>query len=387
MKLLTNNVELTNAFEELIGRYQQFYCCVAWAGDPNGFKAGKLLKKYAAKIKVAVVGLHFYQTHPNFIETFMESEYVRFYMKSDGIFHDKIYLFSNSSRDWCAIIGSSNFTNGGFDINSECNVFISNEDDDGTIYKRLLGRINNSWKQSSEFTKKMLEEYKECYVRQKGKRDSLSTVIKTKKREFDASILSLMTWDEYCGLLQKAGKVNVCVEVLSEIQLFFKKYGHFRNMDENKRLEVAGFVQSSNKFAHFGTTKRNHRFGRLLMSNDVNLSKALDYIPIIGDVTFDDYQKYIRFFTNEWTDPMATATRLLAMKRPDVFVCVNSANKDQLASYLNMPPSRLTLKNYWNEVIEPIRQSTWFNTPKDSAKGKEYWKYRVALLDILIYEP
>lgn len=388
MKLLTDNNELTKVFAELIGRYRQFHCCVAWAGDPNGFMAGKLLQKHAAKIKKVVVGLHFYQTHPNFIETFMDNSCVRFHIKSDGVFHDKIYLFSNSTKNWSAIIGSSNFTKGGFGINSECNVLISGEDDEnGTVYKELMNRISKCWKDSDEFSQKMLNEYMACYIRQKGKRDSLGSIIKTKKREFDSSLLSLMTWNEYCAILRKSEKVDVCIDVLSKIQSLFRKYVHFRNMDETTRIDIAGFVPSSNVFAHFGTTKRNHRFGLLIKSNDEHISKVLDSIPLTGNVTFNDYHKYISFFTEEWIDPMATATRLLAMKRPDVFLCVNGANKHNLAKYLNIPYSRLTLENYWEEVIVPIHQSTWFKTHKDPDDGKEYWPYRVALLDTLIYEP
>lgn len=89
---------------------------------------------------------------------------------------------------------------------------------------------------------------------------------------------------------------------------------------------------------------------------------------------------------DQWDDPIATATRLLAMKRPDSFLCVNSKNKHLLAKYLNIPPSNLTLENYWDLVIVPIRQSSWFNI-KNPIQGKDFWKFRVALLDALIYEP
>lgn len=353
MKLLTDTNELTNVFTELLARYNHFYCCTAWAGNPDEFKVGMILKRHVNKIKKAVVGLHFYQTHPNFIKTFMDIKGMRFHMRSNGVFHDKIYFFSNSPKDWSAIIGSSNFTNGGFVSNSECNVLISKEDDkDGIVYQGLKNKIKSIWKESDVFSKKKLEEYRECYSRQIGKLDSLTSIVKTKKREFDASPLSLI-----------------------------------RNLDEPTRLNIAGFVPSSCKFAHFGTTKRNHRFGQQIKLNDRYLSKALDEIPLTGQVTFEDYQKYIRFFTNNWTDPIATATRLLAMKRPDLFLCVNTANKCQLAKYLSIPPSRLSLENYWDEVIVPIRQSQWFNVPKRNDIGKEYWKYRVALLDLLIYEP
>lgn len=387
MRLINEPTELTEAFEDLISHYDNFYCCVAWAGAPNSFKAGRHLLKYTSKIRKAVIGLHFYQTHPDFISTFKDRDRVRFFMETHGVFHDKIYLFSNSAKDWCAIIGSSNFTKGGFENNSECNVIISNvEDKGGSIYKSLLRRIDISWKNAITFTDKMLDDYTDAYNHQKGKRDSLGSIVKTSKRDFDSSELTLMPWDEYCALLRKTDRLNTCLDVLSDIQTLFNDYGSYANMNETERKQIAGFVGRNDVFAFFGTTKRNHRFGLLIKSNDKRLAKAVDSIPEDRDMTFNEYKKFISFFKDNWEDPLATATRLLAMKRPDAFLCVNGKNKKLLAKYLNIPYTNLTLDNYWDLVVVPIRQASWYTT-KDIKQGKEYWPYRVALLDALIYEP
>lgn len=387
MRLITESSELTEAFEDLITHYDNFYCCVAWAGAPKSFKAGRLLLKHSSKIKKAVVGLHFYQTHPEFISTFIDNESIRFFMETHGVFHDKIYLFSNSAKDWCAIIGSSNFTKGGFENNSECNVIISDADEKGkNIYKSLIQRIDRAYKNALQFTDEMLGDYEDCYTRQMGKRESLGSIVKTKKRDFDSSELTLMPWDEYCALLRKTERVQTCIDVLTEIQSVFKANKSYSDVDTEDRKNIAGFVGPNSIFAFFGTTKRNHRFGRLIEDNDKGLSKVVDLIPSHGDISFEQYKKYINFFKDKWDDPLATATRLLTMKRPDMFLCVNGKNRRLLAKYLNIPPSNLTLDNYWELVIVPIRQASWYNikTPKE---GKEYWPYRVALLDALIYEP
>src|SRR3546814_2375731 len=55
------------------------------------------------------------------------------------------------------------------------------------------------------------------------------------------------------------------------------------------------------------------------------------------------------------TARLAPATRLLAMKRPDVFVCVNGGNTKGLAVALTFAPTTIDLKNYWERVIEPIQ--------------------------------
>lgn len=387
MRLINDPAELTEVFEDLISRYDKFHCCVAWAGAPKSFRAGKLLLKHASKIKKIVVGLHFYQTHPDFISTFIEDDRVRFIMETHGVFHDKIYLFSNTAKDWCAIIGSSNFTKGGFENNSECNIIISDADEKGiNTYKALIRKIENTYKSAIHFTDTMFGDYQDCYNHQKGKRDSLGSVIKTSKRDFDSSELTLMPWDEYCALLRKTNRVQTCIDVLSNIQILFNENKSYGDMNETERKSVAGFVSHNDIYAFFGTTKRNYRFGKLIEANDKNLAKIIDSIPSEGDMTFAEYKKFINYFLDKWDAPLATATRLLAMKRPDAFLCVNGKNKRMLAKYLNIPSTTLSLQNYWDLVVVPIRQASWYNN-RSPKQGNAYWPYRVALLDALIYEP
>lgn len=387
MRLITESSELTEAFDDLIAHYDNFYCCVAWAGAPKSFIAGKHLLKYTAKIKKATIGLHFYQTHPDFISTFIDNNSIRYVMETDGVFHDKIYLFSNSPKDWCVIVGSSNFTRGGFENNSETNIVISEADDKGgNIYKSLIQKIDKTFKKGVLFNEKMLIEYRECYEHQKGKQESLSSIVKTPKRIFDSSELILMTWDEYCALLHKDPKLAERMELLKEMQGLFKKHKSLKTVDIDERRNIAGYVANTSKYAHFGTTKRWTPFGEVLENDIEHLSIALDYIPLKGEVTKEHYRQYLSYFTKLGKNWLASATRLLAMKRPDVFVCIDSRNRELLAKYLAIPKSNLTLDRYWDLVVEPIRQSSWYTTDT-VIQGTNYWPYRVALLDALIYEP
>ena len=58
---------------------------VAWAS--TSFEAYEALKRRRDSIRRMVVGIHFYQTHPDFIAEFREHENVRFQMNPDGVFH------------------------------------------------------------------------------------------------------------------------------------------------------------------------------------------------------------------------------------------------------------------------------------------------------------
>jgi hypothetical protein len=70
MNILLGNEQLCARFKSLCKQYNHFEWAVAWAG--NDFEESKLLGKYSDKIDKLVVGLHFYQTHPNFIRQYIK---------------------------------------------------------------------------------------------------------------------------------------------------------------------------------------------------------------------------------------------------------------------------------------------------------------------------
>jgi hypothetical protein len=77
------------------------------------------------------------------------------------------------------------------------------------------------------------------------------------------------------------------------------------------------------------------RFKRAIKKNDPNLSQALDLIPAKGDISREDYLKYTDQFLKAFPNGgggIATATRLLAMKRPDAFVCLDSASRERMCN-------------------------------------------------------
>ena len=69
MKLIINSIHLETEFKRLTKQYKSFYWATAWAGV--GSKHFENLLANKDKIKKIVVGIHFYQTHPDFINTFL----------------------------------------------------------------------------------------------------------------------------------------------------------------------------------------------------------------------------------------------------------------------------------------------------------------------------
>jgi hypothetical protein len=98
MKLIINPTELETEFKRLTKQYKYFYWATAWAGVNSKHFDNLLADK--DKIKKIVVGIHFYQTHPDFIETFLDTKNIQFVNQPQGTFHPKLYLFHNTDNDW-----------------------------------------------------------------------------------------------------------------------------------------------------------------------------------------------------------------------------------------------------------------------------------------------
>lgn len=87
-------------------------------------------------------------------------------------------------------------------------------------------------------------------------------------------------------------------------------------------------------------------------------------------------------------DGLGTATRLLAMKRPDVFLCVDAQNLKKLAEDVGIEsPGQLDYERYWDEVVERLMQSPWWQSPEPSnALERAAWNARASMLDAIFYE-
>lgn len=339
------------------------------------------------RIEKAIVGLHFYQTHPDFIENFIDNKGIRFIKETDGIFHDKIYLFVNSSTDWKAILGSSNLTNGGFVKNSECNIIFSNVDDkDGKMYKSLINYINDKWIEASFFTSKDLNNYRDSFNQQKPRRDVLKKVIRSTKQTFNGASMLLMTWDEYCAKLQRHKGLSTRLNVLKEAHALFKSTKHFYDLDEFDKKKISGYrLKGAEDWRFFGTVSKGEILSEMI---EKRIGKAIDCIHLDGEVSKDQYNRYIQLFcdSGKWNNPIGSATRLLAMKRPDIFLCVNGENKAGLAKGLGISQNQITIDNYWDEIVVPIQNATWYNDIPQKNKQREIFRNRVALLDSLYYD-
>jgi len=133
-------------------------------------------------------------------------------------------------------------------------------------------------------------------------------------------------------------------------------------------------------------------FQNRINENDEYISIGLSCIPSLGEVNKDHYDAYIENFVMAFDGRkrkggIATASRLLTMKRPDLFVCVNDKNKRDLCKDLGCSPTTLDFDKYWSHIIEPITEAVWWQCRRPNGRNGVIWDYRSAMLDAIYYNP
>lgn len=396
MKLLTSSGDLKRQFVRLLGAYKEFHAAVAWAGI--GSEPFEQLALHPGRIKRMIVGLHFYQTHPDFIRTFLGHDGLRYMEQPDGTFHPKLYLFENRPDDWELLVGSANFTGAAFERNTEATLLVRSTDPGAeTIRAQALTLLDRSWQEAKPFGPVDLAAYEGAWARMQPKRRSLEanyggTNVGLPIHRVD---VCAMDWRRYMERLRTrpGGKLPERIELIQRIQNLFASHGSFESMALDDRKRVAGtYVKDAHVFDWklFGSMIGSGRFKWELDNRPGFMSTALDHIPAAGQVTQAHYRAFIDVFKagTGMREPLATATRLLAMKRPDVFVCVASKNKAALAGEFGIPAASIKLDTYWDEIIARIQDSEWWQHPTPANEEEQRIAGgRAAFLDVLYYEP
>ncbi|WP_176474682.1 hypothetical protein [Pseudoalteromonas sp. HM-SA03] len=116
----------------------------------------------------------------------------------------------------------------------------------------------------------------------------------------------------------------------------------------------------------FASTKSAKGFHQLLDDLPGAFDEALAAIPAEGDVTLEHYQSFMvgylsAFAGSEEKPTLAPATRLLAMRRPDVFTPITSSKLDALCQALGVAKlNNRDFERYWTDVVSTIKAMPWY---------------------------
>lgn len=390
-----------SVLKRLIKDYDDIQIAVAWAY--NG-KLADLLMENSGKFRSVTFGLNGFATSPDLVERLIGTKNAFIAKANNGIFHPKLYLFLAGGKAE-AIIGSANFTQGGLDRNHEACVHIEGLAD-GDIFMQIQRELSGYDVLKQRVTKTLADSYRRQYDaarRQRGPRDPILPNEKNGGKGL-TSPLAMMSWNDFAAMAKIDPHHNFKrrMNLLREIQRLFASVERFSDLTATEWKGIAGTLGKSERIASgldihdwgwFGSMGGNGDFAGLISRQDRQLGDAVDCIPRKDPVTRKNFEEFCRRFRKAFMDADAhhvgefpTATRLLAMKRPDTFVCANGKNRGNLAKALNFAPTTLSLANYWDRIIVPIQSSPWYNVPHPSGGDGELWDYRVAMLDTIYYD-
>lgn len=395
MELLTTSNEIENKLCLLINSYKNISFASAWASANS--RAFETLMKNKNKIYKIVVGIHFYQTNPNFIKEFIDNKKVKFITNPSGIFHPKIYLFSNNKNDWQCLVGSANFTKSAMERNTEIMTCITSSDiNSKEIYYKLVSEIENYDKRAIIFTNEDFVLYQKIWDKKLKIKNNLQDKFSGNSDItpiYKSKIITL-DWSMFFNKVKndKNTSFDMRLSLLKKAKQYFSEQT-FTKMSEINRKRIAGTIKWDDSINwHFFGNMVNNRFKERIKDDHRNISKSLGHIDLEGEIAKEDYMAFIDYFIANKDKKLGygvtTISRLLAIKRPDVFFCLTGGNETYLYKDFGIKKIKSNeYERYWDEIIERIHQSSWYNTKvPDNLIEKELWENRVAMLDSMFYD-
>jgi hypothetical protein len=200
-----------------------------------------------------------------------------------------------------------------------------------------------------------------------------------------------MTWKAFVARVRndRYKSVKDRLSLLAKARQLFEKTDHVSSLNGEERKLIAGLPNTiHDESGWFGSMVGNGLFRKRIAENDARISRALDHIPLLGQLTRAHFDAFIGEYQEIFDGVfVATATRLLALKRPDTFVCFDSMNRRELCKAFSIPQAGMDYNRYWDEIVERIQDSEWWLHPKPATKlEKEISAARAAFLDSLYYD-
>ncbi|MCQ8821983.1 hypothetical protein NQT65_17480 [Pseudoalteromonas agarivorans] len=141
----------------------------------------------------------------------------------------------------------------------------------------------------------------------------------------------------------------------------------------------------------FASTKSAKGFHQMLADLPGAFDDALANIPLEGDVSEADYQQFVvayllAFNGSDEKPTLAPATRLLAMRRPDVFTPISNSRLDALCAALGITKlNNRDFERYWQDIVQSIHAMSWFKMANGSNELEAQLVSIKALLPCFFY--
>lgn len=404
-RMLSTPAEIRGAFLDAVGDAADVVVAVAWAR--SGWALDQL-EESGARVR-SLVGVSFGMTTPDALDRLAAcgDAWVR---ENDPrcLFHPKGYLFRRSNGSARLLIGSMNLTRAAFMTNCEAGVLLELDAAQADSWMEAW----EAWKsQGVRATKAWREEYAAAYrpptrgpAAEIAQAEDLAS-LEPARNAPDTTLPELlsMSWAGYERRLWEGAK-RFTPDALRD-----KRHSYLLTLRETRPIVARPFPDSGTDdfYKIIGMNPRGKGvdcgwFGRLSgngaawkeLGENSSLRRQLDRLIPALRATAEE-RALISTAKDLWiavtrVDRLraAVVTRLLTLARPDRFFSVNGASEKGLSTLLDIPASHLRNWDGYHESLTRLWSSPWFcsSPPVDSA-SRELWDARVALLDVLVYEP
>ena len=332
------------------------------------------------------------------------------------LFHPKVYIFRDVDRV-VAWIGSANFTAGGFERNEE--VLFETSDT-----KAVEGWFKQLWEQCYLLTKSDIDNYeshqREYLSPQRSNMwvppmsenpppiwfldevDDWSSYVvalkrcnwwwkrRTKKRDRKSQFSILETKRSYLHTICAGRKVS---QLPNWGNLTRCECNILRGQDDEQGVwGLVGSLRASRRVSRVFIPENMPDVGpvrerihnhvkQVLTAPDCEIARVAH--GVVQEIVSDKVGPFKGFGP-------ASATRLLALARPDRLVSVNSKSATGLGKLISgRSKSPEWLANHYDRLLKWVHDQDWFKAKKPencSVRQRKIWNCRVALLDAFVYD-
>jgi hypothetical protein len=395
VRVLVDPLATHAALADLAGWAETLDLTYAWASSSGGSAAhwGVLPLD---RVRRAIIGIHFAQTEPYVLRELHDRNVLRVVADTGGVFHPKL-IVGVAGGEARAIVGSSNFTAGGFAGNTKLNVLLSGPTGHDA-FQKLLGFVAQQWAHPRSFAPS--DAWFDGYERLYKNRPSPPKMFSKKKPPKVVQTAGNLDidWSDFVTLIgtqeQRSLWTGWTIHVfdhpdgsyLQEVEACHEAFARepsFAAMAEEDRKLVAGWGDRT--AGYYGRMQGAGYFKNITRAHPEQIAKHLDRVPLEGAASIAHARSYLDGIMEVRGVALGTATRLLCMKRPDLFLPANNASLINIARVFGAVPN--TVEKYL-ALVEEIWGFPWSSAPKpEEASELRIWNARVALLDAIFYEP
>ncbi|MNR71841.1 hypothetical protein D3C71_25190 [compost metagenome] len=373
---------------------------VAWARPASGVLSAAY--RHKRKFTRLILGTHFHQTDPEVLRKFGQERFARMMLPAGDTFHPKVYVFSKG-KQVTAVVGSHNLTAKAFNGNAEMSVRLTGEASNPQ-FQKLFQFLDLQWTRAVR-----IPDHIEAYALQHRLKKRLVDELE----QFDEGIARPnpkseapspyeLTWSAFLKRIKQDPRLESRLVVLERARELFQEAPgqRFGALSALGRKAIAGTYARREKtldglpWGWFGTMHGSGEFMHLVNESNV-LWRAVDRIPLEGPVDREQFDEFCAGFKEAFRQKgssrvgdLATASRLLALKRPDRFVALNSQNRRALCWAMGLSHTTLRLQDYWDAIVARMDLFPFWAAPAPhTGLSRRIWDGRAALMDCIYFEP